>query len=98
MLTGFAENTSTEKAPATPKGLKIRLRQADIETLDELQATLERLRNSPYKMSGYIELVLPLTDKREAAWRLDGRWAIDPSIRKAIKANSAVETISEIAA
>ena len=98
MLTGFAENTSTEKAPATPKGLKIRLRQADIETLDELQATLERLRNSPYKMSGFIELVLPLTDKREAAWRLDGRWAIDPSIRKAIKANSAVETLAEIAA
>ncbi len=98
MLTGFAEETTTEKAPAAPSGLKIRLRQSDIETLDELQATLERLRNSPYKMSGYIELVLPLTDQREAAWRLAGRWAIDPSIRKAIKANSAVETISEIAA
>ena len=98
MLTGFSEKTSAEKASAAPKGLKIRLRQADIETLDELQSTLERLRNSPYKMSGYIELILPLTEKREAAWRLDGRWAIDPSIRKAIKANSAVETIAEIAA
>jgi len=98
MLTGFAGKTANEKAPAAPAGLKIRLRQADIETLDELQATLERLRNSPYQMSGYIELVLPLTETREAAWRLDGRWAIDPSIRKAIKANSAVEIISEIAA
>ena len=98
MLTGFDKPTQTEKAPAPPAGLKIRLRQSDVETLDELQATLERLRNSPYKMSGYIELVLPLTEKREAAWRLAGRWAIDPSIRKAIKANSAVETISEIAA
>ena len=98
MLTGFEEKASSEKTVAAPAGLKIRLRQSDIETLDELQATLERLRNTPYQMSGYIELILPLTDKREAAWRLDGRWAIDPSIRKAIKANSAVETISEIAA
>jgi hypothetical protein len=49
-------------------------------------------------MSGYIELILPLHNNREAAWRLEGRWAIDPSIRKAIKANSAVETIAEIAA
>ena len=49
-------------------------------------------------MSGYIELILPLNEKREAAWRLEGRWAIDPSVRKAIKANSAVETIAEIAA
>ena len=98
-LTGFDNKSAAQDAaPAAPAGLKIRLRQADIDTLDELQATLERLRSTPYQMSGYIELVLPLNDKREAAWRLDGRWAIDPSIRKAIKANSAVETISEIAA
>jgi DNA polymerase-3 subunit alpha len=98
MLTGMSESPSVEKAPSAPAGLKIRLRQADIQTLDELKATLETLRNSPYQMSGYIELILPLSEKREAAWRLDGRWAIDPSIRKAIKANSAVETIMEIAA
>ena len=98
MLTGMSESPSAEKAPSPPAGLKIRLRQADIETLDDLKATLESLRNSPYQMSGYIELIVPLSETREAAWRLDGRWAIDPSIRKAIKANSAVETISEIAA
>jgi len=98
MLTGFAEEASIEKPSSAPAGLKIRLRQADIETLDELQATLERLRSSPYQMSGFIELVLPLNDQREAAWRLDGRWAIDPSIRKALKANSAIEIISEVAA
>jgi len=78
--------------------LKIRLRQGDIQALDELKAMLERLRDTPYQMSGYIELIIPLNEKREAAWRLDGRWAIDPSVRKAIKANSAVETIAEIAA
>ena len=98
MLTGFDNKAAQAAAPAAPAGLKIRLRQADSATLDELQSTLERLRNSPYQMSGYIELILPLNEKREAAWRLDGRWAIDPSIRKAIKANSAVETISEVAA
>ena len=98
LLTGFTDSPNVEKPAAAPAGLKIRLRQADIETLDELKATLETLRNSPYQMSGYIELILPLSDTREAAWRLDGRWAIDPSIRKAIKANSAVETIMEIAA
>ena len=98
MLTGMSESPSVEKMPAAPAGLKIRLRRSDVQTLDELKATLESLRNTPYQMSGYIELVLPLNDKREAAWRLEGRWAIDPSIRKAIKANSAVETIAEIAA
>ncbi len=89
---------AAEATKAAPAGLKIRLRQSDTETLDELKATLERLRDTPYQMSGYIELILPLHNNREAAWRLEGRWAIDPSIRKAIKANSAVETIAEIAA
>lgn len=99
MLDGASVSASAAEATkAAPAGLKIRLRQSDIETLDELKATLERLRNSPYQMSGYIELILPLNEKREAAWRLEGRWAIDPSVRKAIKANSAVETIAEIAA
>ena len=100
MLSGASVSNaaSSETEKAKPVGLKIRLRQGDIETLDELKATLETLRNTPYQMSGYIELVLPLNEKREAAWRLDGRWAIDPSVRKAIKANSAVETIAEIAA
>jgi DNA polymerase-3 subunit alpha len=98
LLDGMGDGRSADAEPTAPAGLKIRLRNASIETLDELQATLEQLRNTPYQMSGYIELVVPLTEKREAAWRLDGKWAIDPSIRKAIKANSAVETILEIAA
>ena len=99
MLDGASVSASAAEATkSAPAGLKIRLRQSDVETLDELKATLERLQNSPYQMSGYIELILPLNEKREAAWRLEGRWAIDPSVRKAIKANSAVETIAEIAA
>ena len=99
MLDGASVSASAaEAAKAAPAGLKIRLRKSDIETLDELKATLERLRSSPFQMSGYIELILPLNEKREGAWRLEGRWAIDPSVRKAIKANSAVETIAEIAA
>ena len=81
-----------------PAGLKIRLRQADAETLDTLQRTLEGLQNTPYLMSGFIEVVAPIGETREAAWKLSGRWGIDPSIRKAIKANLAVEAITEIAA
>ena len=92
------KSQKTEAVKTAPAGLKIRLRQGDIQALDELKAMLERLRDTPYQMSGYIELIIPLNEKREAAWRLDGRWAIDPSVRKAIKANSAVETIAEIAA
>ena len=89
-----------EKAakPVPPKGLKIRLRQANIETLDELQAMLENLRAAPHQMTGYIEIIAPIGNAREAAWRLDGKWGIDPKIRKAIKANRAVETIQEIVA
>ena len=98
MLDGVENGASQAPAAAPPKGLKIRLRQANIETLDELQRTLESLKNTPYLMSGYIEIVAPIGETREAAWRLDGKWGIDPSIRKAIKANSSVETITEIAA
>ncbi len=83
---------------APPKGLTIRLRNADIETLDELQATLLRLREAPHLHSGVIELSAPLTGAREAKWKLQGRWAIDPEIQKALKANRAIETIVEIAA
>ncbi len=97
MLDGV-EGGAGEAAPVAPAGLKIRLRQASIETLDELQRTLEGLQNSPYQMSGYIEIIAPIGEMREAAWRLEGKWGIDPAIRKAIKANSAVETIVEIAA
>jgi DNA polymerase-3 subunit alpha len=86
-----------EEAPL-PVGLKIRLRSADIETLDELQALLTKLRDTPHLHSGVIELTAPLSAKREASWQLRGRWAIDASIQKAIKANRAVETIVEIAA
>ena len=97
MLDGV-EGGTKESVAAAPKGLKIRLRQADIETLDELQRTLDNLQNTPYKMSGYIEIIVPIGEAREAAWRLDGKWGIDPAIRKAIKANRAVETIVEMAA
>ena len=81
-----------------PTGLKIRLRNADTATLDELETLLNKLRDTPHLHSGTIELTAPLTAKREACWVLRGRWAIDPAIQKAIKANRAVETIVEVAA
>ena len=80
------------------KGLQIRLRSATIETLDELEKTLETLKSAPAKTQGYVEIFAPLDGSREGHWRLPGKWGIDASIQKAIKANRAVETITEIAA
>lgn len=81
-----------------PRGLRIRLRDVDANTLDELEAMLCKLRDAPHLQSGVIELSAPLTPDREARWQLQGRWAIDPDIRKALKANQSIETIEEIAA
>jgi hypothetical protein len=59
---------------------------------------LRKLRDAPHLISGVIELSGPLSATREACWQLRGNWAIDPDIRKALKANGAIETIEEIAA
>ena len=80
------------------KGLQIRLRSANIETLDELEQTLTELKKAPTKTLGYIEVFLPLEAGREGHWRLPGRFGIDPAIQKAIKAHRSVELITEIAA
>ena len=85
-----------------PKGLKIRLRNATIETLDELEKTLAQMQSDhaqrQAKVTGYIEIAAPVSENRVAAWRLPGRWAIDPAFQKALKAHRAVETIMEMAA
>ncbi|MEM7729718.1 MAG: DNA polymerase III subunit alpha [Pseudomonadota bacterium] len=81
-----------------PKGLRIRLRNSEAETLDELETLLCKLRDTPHLHSGVIELAAPLEGDREARWLLKGHWAIDPDVRKALKANRSIETIEEIAA
>jgi len=80
------------------KGLQIRLRNASIETLDELEKTLGELTKAPANTTGYIEVLAPLEAGREGHWRLPGKFGIDPAIQKAIKAHRAVELITEIAA
>ena len=94
----LSASTSDMDDLAPPKGLRIRLRNAEATTLDELEAMLCKLRDAPHLHSGVIELSVPLTPEREARWRLKGRWAIDLDIRKALKANQSIETIEEIAA
>ncbi|MGB3456394.1 MAG: DNA polymerase III subunit alpha [Litorimonas sp.] len=81
-----------------PKGLRIRLRNSSPQTLDELETLLCKLRDTPHLHSGVIELTAPLGEDREARWQLQGNWAIDPNVRKALKANRVIETIEEIAA
>lgn len=90
--------TLAEDTVAPPKGLSIRLRDASVESLSDLEALLIKLREAPHLNSGIIELSAPLSETREARWRLKGRWAIDPDTQKALKANRVIETISEIAA
>ena len=92
----------TQQAAPVFKGLKIRLRNASIETLDELQKTLAEM-NTPHaqkqsKMQGYIEIAAPISENRIAQWRLDGTWSIDPSFQKALKSHRVIEMIEAIAA
>ncbi|WP_409433661.1 DNA polymerase III subunit alpha [Litorimonas sp. RW-G-Af-16] len=91
-------NTDQTAVAAKPKGLKIRLRNATIETLDELQNTLNTMKSAKHETEGFIEIAAPIGANRVAEWRLDGRWAIDPAFQKALKAHRAIETIVEVAA
>lgn len=95
-LISGSSSGSDDRLP--PKGLRIRLRDVESSTLNELEAMLCKLRDAPHLVSGIIELSGPLSDAREARWQLQGSWAIDPNIRKALKANGSIETIEEIAA
>jgi hypothetical protein len=89
---------SDENEATPPKGLRIRLRDSQVDTLDALETLLCKLRETPHLHAGIIELSAPLGDDREARWRLRGQWAIDPDVRKALKANGSIEMIEEIAA
>jgi len=97
----FAEGMTpfNAKPPETKiVGLDIRLRNATVETLSSLESLLETLKSAPYKNSGFIRITAPLDSEREACWKLEGRFGVDPNIQKAIKSNSAIEIIKEVAA
>jgi len=94
----FFERITLIKPTAHIKGLKIRLRGATIEILDEFQKTLEALKSAPSVNQGYVEILAPLEGSREGYWRLNGHFGIDTAIQKAIKANRSVELIEEVAA
>ena len=80
------------------KGLELRLRSGDVETLNALQSCLESFNEAPSKTMGYVDIIIPLGHKREGHWRLKNNIGIDKAIQKAIKATKIVETIEEIAA
>lgn len=95
---GPQRSGANPRAAKSLQGLKIRMRNIDIETLDELERTLTALKNAPYLSEGYIEIYAPISAAREGAWRLAGAWGIDRKNQKALKAFAWVETITEIAA
>ena len=80
------------------KGLEIRLRAGSENHLNILEDCIEQLRSAPCKTMGYVDVIIPLDDKREGQWRLPGKIGVDKAIQKAIKATKIVETIEEIAA
>ena len=82
---------------ARVEGLRIRLRSATGEALDDVSSTLHRLKGAPSELEGYVEIVAPLDETNEGRWRLPGRYGVDAKIRQAIKANPVVETIEDIA-
>ena len=80
------------------KGLEIRLRAGSEEALSVLEDCIEKLREAPSKEMGYVDVIIPLDDRREGHWRLPGKIGVDKAVQKAIKATKIVETITEIAA
>jgi len=79
------------------EGLQIRLRAATDDSLNSLKDTLESLKGQKAEHTGYIEVIAPLGDSREGRWKLNGRWGLDKRIRQAIKTNTMVEDIREVA-
>jgi len=80
------------------KGLSIRMRSASEESLDALSRTLESLKNTPSKQSGYIDIIAPLGGSREGHWRLPFKVGVDSAAQKVIRLSKDVEIIEEISA
>ena len=79
-------------------GLRVRLRTAAPQALDDIQKTFEALANAPSKSMGYVELILPLEHGREGKWRLPLKIGMDDKIKAALKASKVIETVDDIAA
>ncbi len=97
IFTNAIEPLEVADAPSV-KGLQVRLRTGTAEQLDIFQSCLEGLENMPYEKSGFLDVIIPLGNQREAQWRVAHQFGIDAKIQQAMKATQIIETIEEIAA
>ncbi len=78
------------------KGIVIRLRIANDESLDDLEASIEAVKNAPSRKMGYVDVIAPLEAGREAQLRLPGKIGIGDKARAALKSSRFVEVIEEV--
>ena len=86
------------RAEMSVQGIRVRLRSATPEQLDVFKSCLDGLENVPFEKCGFLDVIVPLGNQREAHWRVARKFGIDKSMIKAIKANQIVELIEEVAA
>jgi len=86
------------RAVSQLEGLRIRLRSASPEALDNIQASLEGVSATPSKATGYVEIIAPLGEQKEGHWRLSGRYGIDDKNQAALRTSNLIEMIEEITA
>ena len=101
----FGEHISsldTTAIAASIAGFSLRLRSSTSEHLDQVQQALSALvdvsKIKGAKTMGRVEVIFPLEDGREGVMALPIRIGTDDTIRAALKACRAIETIEDIAA
>ena len=78
------------------KGIVIRLRVANEDSLDDLEQSIIAVKNAPSRKMGYVEVIAPLQAGREAQWRLPDKVGIGEKARAALKSSRFVELIEEV--
>ncbi|MEP6341830.1 MAG: DNA polymerase III subunit alpha [Maricaulaceae bacterium] len=93
---GNAVSSLDSDVQQTLKGIIIRLRVANDESLDDLAQTIEAVKNAPSRKIGYIEVIAPIETGREAHWRLPDKVGIGEKARAALKSSKFIELIEEV--
>ncbi len=78
------------------KGLIIRLRSANDESLDDLHEVISAVKAAPSRKMGFVDIIAPLEAGREAHWRLPDKIGIGDKARAALKSSRFVEVIEDV--
>lgn len=77
-------------------GLRLYLCNAQTDTLDGLAECLDNIGHRNCDNRGFVELVVPISQDRQARWRLAESIGMDNSVQAAIKATQCVDFLEEI--